>query len=67
MCSSDLYGYLFGGYIVGLAVGQYTVGALSDIAHNYSLSVYAVEAAAIVSLLLVFTLGPYRFRPRDDA
>lgn len=60
----QIYGYLFGGYIVGLAVGQTTVGALSDVAHNYSLSVMAVEAAAILSLLLVFTLGPYRFKPR---
>jgi MFS family permease len=61
-----IYGLIFGGYIVGLAVGQTTVGALSDIAHNYNWSVMAAEAAAIISTLLVLVLGPYKYKPRKE-
>ncbi len=61
-----IYGLIFGGYIVGLAVGQTTVGALSDTTHSYFMSVLVAEGAAIFSILLVLLLGPYKYKPRRE-
>lgn len=63
----QIYGYIFGAYIVGVQAGSFLMGWAFDVSHDYWLGFVGVEAALAIAAVLLVILGPYVFLPRCEA
>ncbi len=63
----EVYGYLFGIFMVGASAGPFVMGVVFDRAGSYTPCLLAFVALLFAAALLVLMLGPYAFPPAGNA
>jgi MFS family permease len=59
-----LYGCVFASANLGLGLGLYSMGYAHDLTGSYAVMAYVLPGALLLAMLLLLTLGPYRY-PRE--
>jgi MFS family permease len=63
---AQLYGYVFGSYIIGYSLAQYLMAASHDRTGSYFFAISAAIGALALAAVLIATLGGYVFMPPPD-
>jgi MFS family permease len=63
----EVYGYLFGIFMVGASSGPFVMGVVFDRAGSYTPCLLTFVALLFAAAVLVLTLGPYAFPPARAA
>ncbi len=63
---AQLYGYVFGSYIIGYSLAQYFEAASYDLYHTYEVAILAAIGCLAVAAILIAFLGHYVFLPTAD-
>lgn len=61
---AQLYGYVFGAYIIGYSIAQYLMARSYDIYGSYLNATLTSIGALFLAGVMIATLGPYVFTPR---
>jgi predicted MFS family arabinose efflux permease len=57
----EIYGYIFAIFTVGSGIGPYLMGLSFDVTHSYRTALSGFCVMLVVSSVIIFRMGPYRF------